>query len=153
MEFRHSLIEGNSAELRPGGAFYGYNGALLSMKFSQLSTNRGVMGGAIHLEAACMAKLDHVHFQANTALIRGGGISTIMASVDMASCTFAHNQAAALGAQVYLEQPVSVKILDTEFDPFVDGGQAVFFGGRLAGCTEHPCDPGFSCAYEKYSLM
>lgn len=29
----------------------------------------------------------------------------------------------------------------------------MFIGGRLAGCDEHPCDPGYSCSYAQYSLQ
>ena len=152
MEYNYCSILRNSCSLRPGGAFYGYMNAVLQLSHTEVIANSGPSGGAIHLESGCLAKLDTVLFEANVAAIRGGGVSVIMAAVDMVDCTFVGNQAATLGTQVYLDQPTSVKILHTEFDPFIDGGQTVFFGGRLAGCPEHPCDPGFSCSYSRYSL-
>lgn len=152
MEYKYCRIERNRAALRPGGGFYGYSGATLSLSYTQVVANTGIKGGGIFLESSCLAFLDHVHFESNEAVVVGGGLSVILASVVMISVTFVDNKAASLGAQVYLDRPTSVKIIDTEFLPFVDGGMSVFFGGRLAGCTEHPCQPGFSCSYEMYSL-
>ena len=152
MEYTYCKIERNSCEVRPGGAFYGYMDAHFILSNTRVVGNSGPSGGGIHLEAGCLAQLTFVHFESNVAAIRGGGLSVIFAAVELTACTFVENQAATLGAQVFLDQPTSVKILDTTFEPFVDGGQTVFFGGRLAGCPEHPCDPGFSCSYSRYSL-
>jgi hypothetical protein len=64
-----------------------------------------------------------------------------------------------LGDAVYLGcdtgncQPVMIR--GTRFQPFNKEQTAVIDGSWLAtvgGCAEHPCEAGFSCSYQNYSL-
>ena len=69
-----------------------------------------------------------------------------MATITVELSFFAANQANSRGAALHIDQPLSVKVLDVEFDQFADGALVVFIGGQLAGCDQHPCDAGHSCS-------
>jgi hypothetical protein len=92
------------------------------------------------------------YFEGNTAGEVGGAIGLELATIAITLSSFVANQAAVLGAALHIDQPHKVKILETTFDPFVEGALVVFIGGRLGGCAQHRCDTGHSCSYDEYSL-
>ena len=99
------------------------------------------------------AQIDQSVFEENSARGQGAAIHTTGSgwAVEVIGSTFLNN-VADIGGALYLREPASVKIVETTFTPFVDGSATVFISGRLGGCAEHPCDPGFSCSYDKYSI-
>eukprot|EP01043_Picozoa_sp_COSAG02_P035268 COSAG02_NODE_2514_length_8624_cov_12.683050_2_plen_680_part_00 len=99
-------------------------------------------------------KISNSIFETNMAGTVGGGIACGPAGVrlEMHENSFTDNTALADGAALYMETPASVRISDTVLEPFLPGATTVFISGQLGGCSEHPCQPGFSCGYDKYSL-
>ena len=152
LTWRHSRFERNVALVKEGGAIYAYSGAMVVAEFTHFVANEAKLGGAIALESGCTARLTSVLFERNRATVKGGAIYLAMAVAELTTCTFEHNEAASLGAAVYMDQPASVKVVSTTFEPYVEGAITAYIGGRLAGCDEHPCAAGDSCKYERYSL-
>jgi predicted outer membrane repeat protein len=147
---RNSLSSAGAA--RGGGAIYMWSFTDLDVAFTEFVGNRATRGGAIYVSANAVLGLQQCFFAENTAQVVGGAIAAEMATIEIDSVLFVSNHASALGAALHIDQPQEVMVLNTTFDPFVDGALVVFIGGRLAGCDEHPCNPGHSCSYSKYSL-
>jgi predicted outer membrane repeat protein len=101
----------------------------------------------------CIATVSRTIFRDNIADLNGGAIAATKDTLVMIeSSDFAGNEAASVGAALHLDQPLLVKIVHTDFSPLLDGATTVFISGRLGGCAQHPCDPGFACKYDKYSI-
>eukprot|EP01051_Picozoa_sp_SAG22_P008819 SAG22_NODE_695_length_7843_cov_2.924587_3_plen_1363_part_00 len=124
----------------------------LTVEHSTFIRNQARAGGAIYLSENTIASVHGCTFEGNVAATRGGAIAVLLGTTTIILTDFISNQAESLGAALHIDQPLSVKILDTDFEPFVDGALVVFIGGRLGGCEEHPCDLGHSCSYAQYSL-
>jgi len=156
--FYHARFERNTAGTRStsegqGGAIHMYDSAILTVGFAQFTSNVANKGGAINMIAGCMSVISHSNFVSNRAVGNGGAIAVTLANVDLGSCTFWDNVAwSSLGAAAHADRPSSIKVVNTTFQPYEEGAATVFIGGRLGGCAEHPCDPGFSCGYERYSI-
>ena len=115
-------------------------------------SNEAPVGGAVTVTPGGTFDIDTSVFQGNWAAARGGGVATEQASISVSNCTFDDNSAGGLGAALHIDQPPSVQIADSTFEPFAPGAGSVFIGGQLAGCDEHPCGLGFGCSYSQYSL-
>jgi hypothetical protein len=57
-----------------------------------------------------------------------------------------------IGRELYLTDMPLWKLLDTKFDPFDTHNSVATLRSPLAGCAEHPCSPGYGCAYHNYTL-
>eukprot|EP01046_Picozoa_sp_COSAG06_P014091 COSAG06_NODE_863_length_11877_cov_16.370012_4_plen_807_part_00 len=151
----HSTISNNECGLRHeqgGGGVSMFAYTYLTISFTAFTGNRARQGGAIETNPSTRLNLRHCMFAENEAYIVGGAITSELATITIISTQFVSNFASGTGAALHIDQPVWVKIVDTTFNPYMDGALVVFIGGRLAGCAEHPCDPGYSCGYSRYSL-
>jgi hypothetical protein len=152
----HSEFQSNRAGKLGGAIDIRTINAKSRTKLTVVSTrfikNRAAVGGAISVGPDSLAAVKRCHFERNVAVRQGGAIAVQMGTIAIMLSRFVANQARSLGAAVHVDQPISVKILDAVFDPFVGGALVVFIGGRLAGCDQHPCGAGHSCSYAKYSL-
>ena len=148
----HSRILRNVAGLNTYGAVTVYPYVTLDVGFTEFVGNRAIRGGAIFCKPSAVLRIQHSVFAENIGDIVGGAIAAELSTIEIISTEFIANHASGLGATLHILQPNHIKILDTTFNPYVEGALVVFIGGRLAGCDEHPCDPGHSCSYAKYSL-
>ena len=56
------------------------------------------------------------------------------------------------GNHIHASVPAVYYVFDTTFDPFVPASTESVSLNVLAGCEQYPCQPGFGCNYENYSL-
>lgn len=147
----HMHIDENQAG--DGGGAHIASGCAMRVGHSSFARNRARYGGALFVEAAATADISHSTFFGNMASVFGGGIRVAgMGGLILSNCDLRHNGAARVGAALHVTRPISFKVMDTAFVPFLAGAQVVSIHGTLAGCADHPCLPGQSCTYEKYSL-
>eukprot|EP01046_Picozoa_sp_COSAG06_P024937 COSAG06_NODE_2064_length_7686_cov_16.484249_4_plen_586_part_00 len=156
-EIRHARFERNTAGAGStsegqGGAIHIYQSASITVSFTAFTSNVANKGGAISLGGGCTGDISHSSFVTNRAIGMGGAIAVVLSNINLESCTFWDNAAPSLGAALDADRPTSIRVVDSTFDPYEDGATTVFVRGRLGGCAEHPCSPGFSCSYEKYSI-
>jgi predicted outer membrane repeat protein len=152
MVVKHSHFTRNTATNNGGGAHIQL-GSHLSVEFTVFEDNTARRGGAIFVSGSSEAVVKHSVFARNIAEISGGGIATILSGLELNGCQFESNDAVSLGAALHVDQPPRVKIVDTTFNPYLEGAGIVFIGGKLAGCEEHPCPLGYACSYAQYSLQ
>lgn len=148
---RNTAGAGSSSEGQ-GGAFHMYDSAFMTVSFTGFTSNAANKGGAINMEAGCTGDIYYSSFVNNRAIGTGGAIAVVLSSINLESCTFWDNAAPSLGAALDTNRPTSIRVVNSTFEPYEDGAATVFIRGRLGGCAEHPCSPGFSCKYEKYSI-
>jgi predicted outer membrane repeat protein len=124
-----------------------------------LSSNRqDVKGGAIYVDNTPIRALD-CHFKGNKAnkdptagSAQGGSIYGRKSRFYVDHCSFTDDLAEDGGSAIYVSSPPSIRIFETTFAPY-DPQQSVYIGGALGGCEEvRPCEPGFTCLYQNYSL-
>ena len=144
-------FEANVADLK-GGAISVDNGGSLVLQAVTFLSNQAPKGGAVFVGALGRVDITRSNFRENTAPGKGGAISTELATINLRDSTFVDNAAEGLGGSLHIDQPPSLKISDTNFEPFEAGGGSVFIGGQLAGCDINPCPLGFGCSYSQYSL-
>jgi predicted outer membrane repeat protein len=145
-------FEANSAQ-NQAGAIGLQRDSILTVQGSAFIANRAPKGSAIWLSANDRAAITNSIFRDNVATETGGAIAcapTATLSIELTS--FFDSTSPELGAALYLDRPLSVKILHSTFEPLQDGSGTVFLAGRLAGCREHPCSPGQRCSYANYSI-
>jgi hypothetical protein len=120
----------------------------------------GGYGGAIFVHQESALRVFESAFVGNEA-DRGGGAIYIAGgfeygdhakALDVLSSWFVTNAMTASGDgghAIYARDPVRMYVYDTEWEPFVDGTVSV---NRLGDCEVYPCDLGFGCTYQEYSL-
>eukprot|EP01046_Picozoa_sp_COSAG06_P022113 COSAG06_NODE_1694_length_8699_cov_57.094767_1_plen_2376_part_10 len=149
--FLRVRFEDNEAVATGGGAgmIIDGTGTFASCTFTG---NRAAKGAAMYVGDGS-ATVSNSLFRDNIATQTGGAIATQGDAVLAITLSeFLGNEAAGDGAALHTTNPLSLKIVDTTFDPFLDGAATVFIAGRLAACVEHPCDLGYACSYDKYSI-
>jgi len=145
-----------------GGAVLAVASSTVLIERSTFTKPSGTKGGALFVQDSDLTVLSSSFHRAQAQTQSGGGIWTHGSLVNISDCSFDHctsGGAPALGDAVYLGcdtgscQPVMIR--GTRFQPFDKEKTAVIGGSWLAtvgGCAEHPCEAGFSCSYQNYSL-
>jgi hypothetical protein len=112
-------------------------------------------GGAIYVASSCGLEVFRSSFDSNRATIYSGGaiFADMDSDITIIDSPFTLNVGMSSGGMLYLNGPASVKVRHCEFSPFEAGAGTVYLAGQVGGCEKHACDPGFSCDYEKYSLV
>eukprot|EP01052_Picozoa_sp_SAG31_P038165 SAG31_NODE_5048_length_2778_cov_1.677118_1_plen_596_part_00 len=80
----------------------------------------------------------------------GGAVATHGGQLSIESAQF-HDNSAALGQTLYLEDLVDWVVRDSAIEPYDSHLSAVTLRSPLAGCDEDPCQPGFGCEYVNFS--
>eukprot|EP01047_Picozoa_sp_COSAG01_P016087 COSAG01_NODE_816_length_13389_cov_7.068849_6_plen_1558_part_00 len=120
---------------------------------SSFRRNSAREGGAVYIGEGCTGIFTDSTFESNSVALTGGAIRTQpQVTLSLQSTNFLQNTAVGDGASLYLDKPTSIKMENVKFSPLLDGSGTVFIAGRLGGCTQHPCQPGYQCSYANYSL-
>ena len=160
------------------GSIYLSDAAALTASGCTFAGNTGsapVSAGAVLAESASVM-LDSTTFTNNRAASHpvagtsagGGAIYTTQSAVRCSNCTVEDNVARDIGeAQqsrptysdaFFVYEPTDVKFLDTVYNPILDGSQTVAInpgnvdGKPAGGYEQHPCAPGESCIFERFSI-
>jgi hypothetical protein len=156
-----------STSFPSSGAVVVSGGAGVAIERSTFVENEGSSpwsAGAIFATDSTLIVVD-TEFTSNVASgildtasnLGAGGVYTGRSHVDIDETVFKTNLATGAITPVHvntmlIQSPPLVKVLHTSFSPFVDNGRHVAVSGKLGGCNEHPCDPGYGCTYANYSL-
>lgn len=135
--FEHCVWVGNYAYT--GGAFMGADVAQPQLTDNTFDGNRGGLGGAVYLGEAVNAALARCEFSRNEAS-RGGGLACWNNVPTLEACLFAENRARLLGAGVYADSGVVMRLARCTLvrnDADWDGGAVGVLEGRveLEHCT------------------
>eukprot|EP01048_Picozoa_sp_COSAG05_P008680 COSAG05_NODE_673_length_7989_cov_2.973638_7_plen_897_part_00 len=152
-----------------GGGIYAENRATVELTMAVFDHLKTSKGGGIFMDTSTLIVTDSKFIALTaTAVPRGGSAIKALGSnirldgVDFILCQsgnsvvdFSENNPDFVPSQPG-DPMLGLLIKSTQFDPYKIGG-SVFVNSSWAktvgGCAEHPCEPGFSCQYEKSSLQ
>ena len=154
------------------GAVLVHGSAMLSGRRCTFSLNQASAptgGGGVCADSAEIvlrnASFANNHAASHSALPSLSGAGAIYCertAVNVSDTAIVNNTVASDGQQftegLYAFAPTSIKLLDTSFQPLLDGSGTVSInpgsvdGVTAGGCEQHPCAKGFACSLDRFSL-
>lgn len=140
-----------------GGSIFVRGGELRISGSTFAENTADTQGGAVMCDNVDRVVVQTTSFNRNghgtTATnMNGGAIYVTGGEFEVYGCFFDDNAARGEGDSVYVDSVSDWAIKNTSFFP-VDPYYTVYTtASPVAGCYEHPCDPGFECHYSDLSI-
>eukprot|EP01045_Picozoa_sp_COSAG04_P003515 COSAG04_NODE_144_length_22941_cov_54.823614_1_plen_1624_part_10 len=159
---RHVRMSGSCASLGEGGYIRANNSAIITVEkvfFGGAGGSAPAQGGAIFAVSSTVSvRLSRFDRLSNG--VSAGSCSLSLSDVAFIATGNSQDEASLLrvytadGAGAAGGPRQSTLLVDTTFSPWTPAAVSDTSGWNpTAGdCAEHPCDPGFSCSFEHYSL-
>jgi hypothetical protein len=146
------VIAGSLTSCGSGGALSITQRSTATITTSVFERNQAASSGAaIALREDSTAWITATILERNEALLDGGGLTCESRSTARITATvFKSNLAASAGCHIYTREAVEFYAYNVTFEPF-DQQKSVSVS-TPGSCEQHPCAPGESCSYTRFSL-